>query len=46
MPRKALDASRLAALGWRPRVPLEEGLAATYRSFLQVGEMQMHEVEA
>jgi GDP-L-fucose synthase len=44
MPRKVLDASRLAALGWRPRVPLEEGLAATYRSFLEVGAI--HEVEA
>lgn len=29
-PRKLLDVSRLSALGWRPRVPLAEGLAATY----------------
>jgi GDP-L-fucose synthase len=35
MPRKALDASRLAALGWKPRVPLDVGLAAAYRSFLE-----------
>lgn len=28
--RKLLDSSRLNALGWRPRIPLEEGLAATY----------------
>ncbi len=35
MPRKGLDAGRLAALGWRPSVPLEVGLAATYRSFLE-----------
>ena len=30
-PRKLLDVSRLAALGWRPRIRLEDGLAATYR---------------
>ena len=30
-PRKLLDVSRLAALGWRPTIPLREGLAATYR---------------
>lgn len=29
-PRKLLDVSRLAALGWRARTPLEEGLARTY----------------
>ena len=29
-PRKLLDVSRLSALGWRPRVTLPEGLAATY----------------
>jgi GDP-L-fucose synthase len=33
-PRKLLDCSRLSALGWRPRIGLEEGLAATYREFL------------
>jgi GDP-L-fucose synthase len=30
-PRKLVDATRLAALGWRASTPLEEGLAATYR---------------
>ena len=29
-PRKLLDISRLTALGWRPAVPLREGIAATY----------------
>ncbi len=29
-PRKLLDVSRLAGLGWRARTPLREGLAATY----------------
>lgn len=30
-PRKLLDVSRLAALGWRPRIGLRNGLAQTYR---------------
>lgn len=30
-PRKQLDASRLLAMGWRPRTRLRDGLAATYR---------------
>jgi GDP-L-fucose synthase len=30
-PRKMLDVSRLAALGWRAQTPLAEGLAMTYR---------------
>jgi len=29
-PRKALDAHRMHTLGWSARIPLEEGLAATY----------------
>jgi GDP-L-fucose synthase len=33
-PRKLMDAGRLRALGWRPRVSLEEGLALAYRDFL------------
>ena len=33
-PRKLMDGSRLAALGWRARIPLREGLARTYQSFL------------
>ena len=33
-PRKLLDGSRLRALGWRPRMPLEEGIALAYRDFL------------
>lgn len=30
-PRKLLDTSRLRALGWQPRISLEEGLADAYR---------------
>jgi len=33
-PRKLLDTSRLSALGWRPRIPLDQGLADTYRWYL------------
>jgi len=29
-PRKLLDISRLSALGWRPSIPLAQGLASTY----------------
>jgi nucleoside-diphosphate-sugar epimerase len=32
--RKLLDSSVLTAMGWRPRIELEDGLAATYRWFL------------
>jgi GDP-L-fucose synthase len=33
-PRKLLDSSRLAALGWRARIGLKEGIARTYADFL------------
>ncbi len=33
-PRKLMDSSQLLALGWRPRVGLEQGLAAAYADFL------------
>lgn len=33
-PRKLLDVSRLRATGWTPRIPLREGLIATYQDFL------------
>jgi GDP-L-fucose synthase len=33
-PQKLLDVSRLTALGWQPRIPLDAGLAATYRWYL------------
>lgn len=35
MPLKALEASKLTALGWRPKVPFEEALAKTYESYLE-----------
>jgi GDP-L-fucose synthase len=33
-PRKLLDVGRISALGWRPGVPLEAGIALAYGDFL------------
>lgn len=33
-PRKLMDGSKLRALGWTPRVSLEEGIARSYEAFL------------
>jgi GDP-L-fucose synthase len=30
MARKLLDVSRIHALGWKARIPMEEGVASTY----------------
>ena len=35
MPRKLLDVSRLHALGWRHKIALRDGIASTYRWFLE-----------
>lgn len=34
-PRKLLDSSRLKALGWRPKIGLEEGIRSTYEWYLK-----------
>jgi GDP-L-fucose synthase len=34
-PRKLMDSSRLFALGWKPRVNLEEGIRLAYKDFCQ-----------
>jgi GDP-L-fucose synthase len=34
-PRKLLDISRLKAQGWKPEIALRDGIAATYRWFLE-----------
>jgi GDP-L-fucose synthase len=34
-PRKLLDVGRLRDLGWRPRIALRDGVATTYRWFLE-----------
>jgi GDP-L-fucose synthase len=33
-PRKLLDSSRIAALGWRPEIGLDEGIRSTYDWYL------------
>jgi len=33
-PRKLLDVGRLHATGWKAKIGLEEGIAGTYRSYL------------
>ncbi|MBG7620167.1 GDP-L-fucose synthase [Herbaspirillum sp. AP02] len=35
-PRKLMDSSRLASLGWKAKVDLRQGLNITYREFLKV----------
>jgi len=34
-PRKLLDMQRLFGMGWRPQIPLREGIAHAYKSFLE-----------
>lgn len=34
-PRKLLDVSKLAGLGWKPRIKLADGIASTYEWFVQ-----------
>jgi GDP-L-fucose synthase len=33
-PRKLIDSSKLAALGWKPKMRLTDGIAETYRRFI------------
>ncbi len=37
-PRKLLDVSRMKDLGWAAGIPMDEGIASTYRSFLREQE--------
>jgi GDP-L-fucose synthase len=34
-PRKLMDVSKLKSLGWQPKIALSEGLASTYRWFVE-----------
>ena len=40
-PKKQLDVSRLAALGWQARIPLAEGLASTVVEFANRGSKRL-----
>jgi GDP-L-fucose synthase len=40
-PRKVLDVSRITALGWRPAIPLREGIAATCRWYAEAAERDL-----
>lgn len=40
-PRKLLDVDRLKSLGWQPSVPLDQGLALTYRDFLGSADLRL-----
>ncbi len=37
-PRKLMDAGKLRALGWAPRIDLRDGVARAYSDFLEMGE--------
>ena len=39
-PRKLLDCRRMAALGWIPRVSLQEGIGSTYRWYVEQKRFQ------
>jgi GDP-L-fucose synthase len=41
-PRKLLDITLIRSLGWQPRVPLEQGLAAAYADFLSGTAVAAH----
>ena len=34
-PRKLMDSSRLLRMGWKPEISLEQGVADSYRWFLE-----------
>lgn len=37
-PRKLLDVSRIASLGWKPEIPLRDGIAAVYEDWRTTAE--------
>ncbi len=41
-PRKLMSADKLRGMGWTPRIGLEEGVAGTYKSFLEGAYTERH----
>ena len=41
-PRKVMDVSKLAALGWRARISLEAGIKSTYQWYVEHAERGMN----
>jgi GDP-L-fucose synthase len=41
-PRKLLDVSRLFALGWRPRVTIEQGIGLAYQAYSESTPAESH----
>lgn len=37
-PRKLMDSSKINQLGWKPKIPLKEGIEATYRWYQEYSE--------
>lgn len=40
-PRKLMDSSKLANLGWEPKISLKDGLTNTYNWYLENGAAQL-----
>lgn len=40
MPRKLMDSARLKAIGWQPKVDLEQGLSVAYQDFLNSASLR------
>ena len=38
---KRMEMTRLQAMGWSPRMPLEQGLAETYSRFLEQSQVRV-----
>jgi GDP-L-fucose synthase len=39
-PRKLMDSSRLFALGWKPKVGLDEGIAKAYEDYVKAMSLE------